>query len=256
MAIHPPFFLRVYLNILFHGLEDLVRPTHLIIKLTIAVAMSKNRNKYIPALGLNWLSPLYDVIMPPIIRESTVKPRLVEQMKVKKGHRILDLGCGTATLTIMIKNAQPEAEVIGLDIDPKILALARSKVERERLDITFELSTATELPYLDESFDRVVSSMVFHHLNRENKVRALKEIFRVLKPGGELHIADFGKPHNALMYLISLFARHFEETFDNIKGFLPEMFRNAGFADVEETAQYMTVNGTLSLYRARKPALC
>ncbi len=215
--------------------------------------MSNNRNKYIPAAGLDWLTPLYDIIMPPVMRESTIKPRLVEQMKVKKGHRILDLGCGTATLTIMIKKGQPEAEVIGLDIDPKILTFARSKVEREGLEIAFELSTATELPYLDESFDRVVSSMVFHHLNRESKVRALKEIFRVLRPGGELHIADFGKPHNVLMYLISLFVRHFEETLDNIKGFLPEMIRNAGFTDVEETAHYMTINGTLSLYRARKP---
>jgi ubiquinone/menaquinone biosynthesis C-methylase UbiE len=84
---------------------------------------------------------------------------------------------------------------------------------------------------VQESLDRVVSSMVFHHLNRENKVRALKEIFRVLRPGGELHIADFGKPHKALMYLI-LFSRHFEETSDNIKGLLPEMFRQAGLASI------------------------
>ncbi len=231
----------------------MVRPTRLIIKPTIALTMSKNHNKYIPAMGFDWLTPLYDIIMPPVMRESTIKPRLVEQMKIKKGYRILDLGCGTATLTIMIKKAQPEAEVIGLDIDPKILAFARLKVEREGFDITFELSTATELPYPDEYFDRVVSSMVFHHLNRENKVRTLKEIFRILRPGGEMHIADFGKPHNAFMYLISLFARHFEETSDNIKGLLPEMFRDAGFADVEETARYMTVNGTLSLYKAQKP---
>ncbi len=78
--------------------------------------MSENRHKYIPAMGFDWLTPLYDIIMPPVMRESTIKPRLVEQMKVKKGHRILDLGCGTATLTIMIKKAQPEAEMIGLDI--------------------------------------------------------------------------------------------------------------------------------------------
>ncbi len=219
----------------------------------MAASNPKNRNKYIPALNLDWLTPLYDIIMPPIIRESTIKLRLVEQMNVKKGHRILDLGCGTGTLTIMIKKAEPEAEVIGLDIDPKILIFARSKVEREGLDITFELGAATELPYPDESFDRVVSSMVFHHLNRENKIRALKEMLRVLRPEGELHVADFGKPHNALMYLISLFARHFERTSDNIKGLLPEMFQNVGFTDVEETSKYMSVNGTLSLYRARKP---
>ncbi len=166
---------------------------------------------------------------------------------------MLDLGCGTATLTILIKKAQPEAEVIGLDSDLKILEIARSKVAKEGLSIALDQGMSSELPYYDNSFDRVVSSLVFHHLTRENKVRTFKEIFRIIRSGGELHVADFGKPHNALMYLISLFVRHFEETSDNIKGLLPEMFRKAGFADVQETAQYMTVNGTLSLYRARKP---
>jgi SAM-dependent methyltransferase len=108
------------------------------------------------------------------------------------------------------------------------------------------------LPYPDSSFDRVVSSLVFHHLTTENKARTFKDIFRVLKPGGELHVADFGKPHNALMYLISLVFRHLEETGDNIDGLLPEMFQKAGFDRAEETARFMTMFGTLSLYRAIK----
>jgi len=156
-----------------------------------------------------------------------------------------------ATLTILIKKAQPEAEVIGLDCDPKILKIAKSKVAREGLSIVLDLGMTFELPYYDNSFDRVVSSLVFHHLTRENKVRTLKEIFRII--GGEFHLADFGKPHNALMYLISLFVRNFEETSDNIKGLLPEMFRKAGFIDVEEKARYMTITGTHSLYRVWKP---
>ncbi|VVB91651.1 Putative arsenite methyltransferase [uncultured archaeon] len=209
--------------------------------------MSKNPDKYIPAFGVDRLAPLYDLIMPAVMRESTIKPHLVEQMGIKKGHRVLDLGCGTATLTILIKKAQPEAEVTGLDIDPKILEIARSKVARKGLSITLDQGLASELPYNDNSFDRVVSSLVFHHLTRENKVLAFKEIFRVIRPGGELHVADFGKPHNTLMYLISLFVRHFEETSDNINGLLPEMFRMAGFGDIEETARYMTINCTLSL---------
>jgi SAM-dependent methyltransferase len=103
-------------------------------------------------------------------------------------------------------------------------------------------------------FDRVVCTLLLHHLTRENKVRTLNEVFRVLRPGGELHVADFGKPQNALMYTISLVTRRFEEAADNVAGFLTELFWKAGFDAVEETARYMTIMGTLALYRAKKPA--
>ncbi|HMB45540.1 MAG TPA: methyltransferase domain-containing protein, partial [Candidatus Methanoperedens sp.] len=165
----------------------------------------------------------------------------------------LDIDCGTATLTILIKKVHPEADVTGLDGDPEILQMAGKKVTKASLDIKLDLGMSFELPYPDHSFDRVVSSLVFHHLTRENKALTIKEIFRVLSPGGELHVADFGKPQNALMYLISLVLRHLEETRDNINGLLPEMFWKVGFEQVEETARFMTLFGTLSLYRARKP---
>jgi len=185
--------------------------------------------------------------------ESKFKPKVVEQARVQKGQRVLDIGCGTATLTILIKTAQPEAEVVGLDADPKILEIAKSKIAEAGLDIALDYGTTFKLPYPNDSFDRVVSSMVFHHLTRENKALTLKEIFRILKPRGELHIADFGKPQNALMYLISLIIGRLEETSDNVKGLLPEMFRKAGFEQVEETTRYTTMFGTVALYKARKP---
>ncbi len=214
--------------------------------------MPQPSSKYIPAIRFNWLTPLYDPVMQLIMPETAFKRRLVEQMNIEKGHRVLDIGCGTATLTILIKKIHPDADVIGLDGDPKILEIARSKVEKEGLTIALDKGMSFELPYPDGSFDRVVSSLVFHHLTRENKVRTFDEIFRVLKPGGELHAADFGKPHNTRMYLVSLIFRLFEEVSDNIKGCLTVMFLQAGFEQVEEMARYTTVAGTLSLYRAKK----
>jgi ubiquinone/menaquinone biosynthesis C-methylase UbiE len=188
--------------------------------------------------------------------ESKFKNRLVEQAGIKAGHRILDLGCGTGTLTILIKKTHPDTEVVGLDGDPKILNIARAKAAKAGVELTFNNAMAFELPYPDASFDRVVSSLVFHHLTRENKVRALEEVFRVLKPYGELHVADWGKPQNLLMRVASLPLRMFdglETTHDNVKGLLPEMFRKAGFEEVQEATRFMTLFGTLSLYKARKP---
>ncbi len=215
--------------------------------------MPKHSTKFIPALGFNQLTPLYDLVMQLTMRELTFKRRLVEEMRIEKSHRVLDSGCGTATLTILIKRTYPEVEIIGIDIDPKILDIAKSKVQKAGVDIKLDQGSAFELPYPDNSFDRTVSSLVIHHLTHENKVRTFREIFRVLKPGGEMHIADFGKPQNILMYLIARFFGLFEDTSDNIKGLLPQMFGEAGFEQVEETARYATMFGTLSLYKARKP---
>lgn len=212
-----------------------------------------NEGRYIPAFSYGFLTPSYDLMMRWGARELAFKPRLVHQTSIRRGFRVLDLGCGTATLTILLKMKHPDAEVVGLDGDKTVLEIARSKVIGAGADAMLDYGMAFEMPYPNESFDRVVSSMVFHHLTRENKVRTLKEVYRVLKPSGELHVADLGQPHNILMHLVSAIIGRLEEASDNVKGLLPKMFREAGFERVEETARYMTLFGTISLYRAQKP---
>jgi ubiquinone/menaquinone biosynthesis C-methylase UbiE len=208
--------------------------------------------KYIPAFGYKWLTYYYDSFMRWVMRESAFKRQLVEQAHIGGGHRVLDLGCGTGTLTILVKQSHPQAEVIGLDGDPEIIKIARKKISSAGLDIHLDRGMAFGLPYSDSSFDRVVSTLFFHHLTRENKRRTLIEVHRVLRPGGELFLIDFGQPHGALMYLISLFMRQLEENHDNICGLLPGYITEAGFAPVEELDRYRTVLGNLSLFRARK----
>jgi len=211
-------------------------------------------DKYFPALGHKRLTRLYDPLLRVFANEETFKRRLIEQARIQSGQRVLDLGCGTATLTIMIKQAQPGAEVVGIDGDPQVLDIGRAKAVMAGVDIALDHGMAFQLPYPDQSIDRVLSSLVMHHLTTENKRRAVQEVFRVLRPGGALHIADFGKPHNLYTRLVSVLTQRLERAADNVQGRLPAMFHEVGFEPVEETVRYTTIFGTLALYGAGKPA--
>ena len=208
--------------------------------------------KYIPALRFGWLTPVYDPVLRRMLPEVALKQRLIAQAQIAAGQRVLDLGVGTGTLTVRIKQNCPDAEVVGLDGDATILALAREKAAAVGAALRFDQGLATALPYDDATFDRVLSSLMLHHLTTADKGRALREAWRVLRPGGELHVLDFGPPQNAPAWLISRVFRRMERTADNITGRLPEIFRQAGFTAVEQTAQQTTILGTLTLYRGRK----
>ncbi|RED76009.1 class I SAM-dependent methyltransferase [Cohnella phaseoli] len=218
--------------------------------------MSKGTDRdFIPALRFHWLTSFYDPILRWTMRESTFKNKLVRQIQVGPGQRVLDLGCGTGTLTLLLKQAYPKAEVTGLDIDPKVLRAAEKKAENMGIDIMFHQGMSFELPYPDHSFDRVVTSLMFHHLTFENKLRTLNEAFRILKPQGELHIADWGKAQNWLMRIAFLSIQildGFKTTSDNVNGLIPQVIDKAGFVETKETDRFMTLYGTLSLYKAKK----
>ena len=190
--------------------------------------------------------------------ESRFKRQLVVDANIQSHARVLDLGCGTATLTILIKTMHPDADVVGVDGDAKILELGRQKAVRAGLEVNLTQAMAFNLPYADSSFDRVLSSLMFHHLTRENKLRTLKETDRVLRTGGEIHIADFGRPQNVLMRVASLPWQLFDRsttTTDNVRGLLPELMSASGFKDVRQRVRYMTLFGRLCLYSGRKDAV-
>ncbi len=207
---------------------------------------------YIPALGQSFLLPLYDPLQRWIMREPVLKGRLVEETLIEPGQTVLDLGCGTGTLAVLIKKRHPQAHVVGLDIDPQVLEYAGSKARRAGVHIDFTQASALGLPYPSAHFDRVVSSLMLHHLRREQKERALAEVWRVLKPDGLLCVADFGRPHTRFTRSVALLVRHFEQVADNIDGLLPPLTERAGFDQVEERARYATVFGTVTLYRGAK----
>ena len=211
---------------------------------------------YVPALAYRWLTPFYDGVVRYTTRERRFKSALLRQARISGQQRVLDLGCGTGTLAIEAKRGAPGSEVVGLDGDGEILARARAKAARAGVAVRFDEALADALPYAAASFDRVLSSLFFHHLSPAARQRAFAGIVRVLKPGGELHVADWGAAANPLMraafYGIQLLDG-FANTADNVQGRLPEYMRAAGLIEVRETRRFATVWGTLSLYRAGRP---
>jgi ubiquinone/menaquinone biosynthesis C-methylase UbiE len=215
------------------------------------------RSGYLPALRFRALTRVYDQLIRMPTRESHFKRLLLEQAGIAAGQRVLDLGCGTGTLVIQVKEWQPDAEVVGLDADPEMLAQARRKAERAGVELELTEGFSTALPYRDESFDVVLSTLFFHHLDPEPKRQTAREVFRVLRRGGELHVADLGRPQDPLMMVASVLSVRifdgFSNTRDNVRGALPEIFAEFGLERAEETRRLRTGIGTLSLYRAARP---
>lgn len=211
---------------------------------------------FVPALRVPVLTRFYDPVVGLTTREAAFKRRLIEQASPAAGDRTLDLGCGTGTLALLVKQTEPEAELVGLDADPEMLAWARAKAEDSGLAIRFDEGLSNRLPYPDASFDQVVSTLFFHHLKLDVKEQTAAEISRVLRPSGQLHVADWGRPSDPLMHALSLSIRlldGFEPTRDNLSGALPSIFEKAGLAAVEQTGRLRTAFGTMAFYRAERP---
>ncbi len=211
---------------------------------------------YVPALGFGVLTRLYDPMLRATLREATFKGALVAQAAVTRGMRVLDLGAGTGTLTLMLCDGASGACVIGVDGDGEILRQAHAKGVAAGTGVELQRAMAYALPYRDGAFDRVVSSLLFHHLSPADKRGTLREVWRVLAPGGELHVADWGRPQNALMRALFFGVQlldGFATTAESVAGALPDLLRDAGFVDVRETTAFATIFGTLSLYRATRP---
>lgn len=217
--------------------------------------MIETTKDYVPALRFDWLTRFYDPVIRLMTREKTFKNLLIQQARMGAQDRVLDVGCGTGTLAIWIKQRHPGVEVVGLDGDAEILERARRKASRYRVSLSLDEGLSYALPYEDASFDRVFSSLFFHHLSTTDKTRSFAEILRVLKPGGSLHVADWGVPTGRLMRSLFLFIQTlngFANTRDNLKGMLPRLMQGVGFDEVDSRYHVNTMFGTLRVHRATK----
>jgi SAM-dependent methyltransferase len=211
--------------------------------------MAEPRRAYVPAAGSDWLLALYDPLSW-LLGTRDLHRVLVEQADLRAGQRVLEIGCGTGNLTILAKQLHPQVEMAGLDPDPKALARARRKAERAGVELQWNLGFADQLPYEDGALDRVLSSLMLHHLSTDAKRAALREVARVLRPGGSLHVLDFGGSHAASDGLLARLFHSRGDLRDNLEGRIPGLMREAGLSEPSELASRPTLFGRVGYWRA------
>ena len=169
---------------------------------------------YLNAIAAVTYDPVTALASPP--SEIYIRHQLITAVETSRGElqKILDLGCGTGSSSILLKQAFPQAEVVGVDLSPYMLAIAqkRSQASGVRLRLQHSLAEATELE--PERFDLVTASFLFHEMPPQASRQVLQEAQRLLRPGGQLLILDGSQSKlRRLPWLIDLFREPYSKVY-------------------------------------------
>lgn len=168
---------------------------------------------------------------------------------VTSGDRVLDVGCGTGYFARMLaETVGPRGSVVGVDAAPEMVTHAASR-SRSAVNVTFEVGSAGALSFPDSSFDVVVSSLTLHHLDHADQLPAVREMHRVLRPGGAILIAEFQAPTGSAWRL--LLGPTGLASMAHAVPHVEALVAQAGFAEIE----LGEVRPVLKYVRATNPAL-
>jgi ubiquinone/menaquinone biosynthesis C-methylase UbiE len=192
-------------------------------------------------MGVDWLLPLYDPLTT-LFGLNRARQELLRQAELRPGDRVLDIGCGTGSLVVLAKALCPHVDVVGVDPDDRALARASRKARRAGASITLQRGFSDALDYPDGSFARVLSSFMFHHLGRDEKARTLREVRRVLRADGRLHLLDFGGGDSARRPRFPRLHSHHRLT-DNDECTMLRLLEEAGFVNPAKTHEHAVLGG-------------
>ena len=203
---------------------------------------SETKRPFVPGMGVDWLLALYDPITT-LLGLGRARQELLRQAELRSGHRVLDIGCGTGSLVVLTKTSYPHVDVVGVDPDDRALARAARKARRANASLQLHRGFSDALDYPDGTFDRVLSSFMFHHLGREEKARTLREVRRVLRADGSLHLLDFGggDSEGRRSRLPRLHSHH--RLSDNDASTILRLLEHAGFVNPTKTREHAVLGG-------------
>ncbi|OBA66264.1 SAM-dependent methyltransferase [Mycolicibacterium elephantis] len=205
------------------------------------------RHDYLPAAGHDAFLPCYDLLTR-VLGFGRVYDALIDQADLADGQRVLEIGCGTGNVITRVQRRHTGIEAVGCDPDPRALARARRKA-RGLAGIRFDRGYAQELPYADGEFDRVLSSMMWHHLDDRVKPQAAAEIFRVLRPGGRLYLLDVGGPMSADDGRAARRMLRSTHLAGSLGDAIPRLMRSVGFDCAQVDTHRQRLVGRLTYYR-------
>jgi demethylmenaquinone methyltransferase/2-methoxy-6-polyprenyl-1,4-benzoquinol methylase/phosphoethanolamine N-methyltransferase len=192
---------------------------------------------------IRW-APYYDlaVNLTTLGQAGRLRKMTVDNALIKPGDRVLDVGCGTGEVTLLAKTHTKGGQVHGIDPAPEMIGVARNKAARKGLEVDFRLGVIESLPFENSSMDVVTSSLMMHHLPDDLKARGLTEVYRVLKPGGRLLIADFMRPTRSFLnHLFMAFTRH--QRLESGVEDLQKLLKAAGFGQITQLEEQILIIG-------------
>ncbi len=208
--------------------------------------------EFTPAAGRFLPTIAYDRLLALLTREATWRAKLLAALAPKPGERILDVGSGTGSLAILIKQIEPQTIVVGLDPDAEARGIAASKAEAAGVEIEWQFGFARDAANFGR-FDKVVSSLVFHQVPVAEKRAGIEAMFKAARPGGQVLIADYAEQRSWLMrqaFKIVQSADGRTNTQPNVDGFLgSELARICG-TSLPATWTMDTPTGTISMFSA------
>lgn len=215
------------------------------------------KQAFTPALGRAEFTWAYDLAIRYLTRERLWRSALLKQVAPQNDETILDVGCGTGTFAIMLKQKAPKAQIGGLDPDPEALARAANKAAAKDIDVEWRQGFARDFANNPTIFDKAVSSLMFHQMPMAEKRIGLQAMFDALRPGGELHIADYAyQPDKNMRLLFRWTVQRIdgvEDTQPNADGALEEMLAELAGKKVMPVRVIRTLTGAISLFRLTKP---